>query len=297
MLLSGAAPSMKLEAAMPDPSLERCSTCFFPTEFHKVPLIGVKPYNHDSKMFTFGLPEDVSLDLPVCACLLVEGFDEEGEQAVRPYTPTSPNEQKGSFDLMVKIYEKGVVSQWLNNLPIGAQVGFKHIPFNIKSQYPFAGKKKINMICGGTGITPMYQALHKIVNTPGDVLQVVLLCGSRTPQDILLRKELESLVERSRTWYAPPRVKVVHVVGDSPDQALIEDWKGELGWGWQGELGWVDEAKVIKHAFPPAPDVLTLVCGVPSLYEAMCGPRTEEEVKEGSILARLGYSKDMVGKM
>ena len=98
-----------------------------------MPLIGVKPYNHDSKMFTFGLPEDVSLDLPVCACLLVEGFDEEGEQAVRPYTPTSPNEQKGSFDLMVKIYEKGVVSQWLNNLPIGAQVGFKHIPFNIKS--------------------------------------------------------------------------------------------------------------------------------------------------------------------
>jgi len=249
-----------------------------------VPLIDVKPCNYDSKIFTFGLPQDASLDLPVCACLLVEGFDKEGEQAVRPYTPTSPNEQKGSFDLMVKIYEKGVVSQWLNNLEIGAQVGFKHIPFNIKSQYPFSGKKKINMICGGTGITPMYQALHKIVNTPGDDLEVVLLCGNRTPQDILLRKELDAAVEKSNG-----RVKVVHVVGDTPDQAPIA--------GWTGELGWVDEAKVLKHAFPPAPDVLTMVCGVPGLYDVMCGPRTEEDVKEGSVLARLGYSKDMVGKM
>lgn len=46
-----------MTARMPDPSLERCSTCFFPTEFHEVPLIGVKQYNYDTKIFTFGLPE------------------------------------------------------------------------------------------------------------------------------------------------------------------------------------------------------------------------------------------------
>jgi hypothetical protein len=45
------------KASMPDPSLERCSTCFFPTDFHEVPLIGVKQYNYDTKIFTFGLPE------------------------------------------------------------------------------------------------------------------------------------------------------------------------------------------------------------------------------------------------
>ena len=133
---------------MPDPALERCSTCFFPTEFHQVPLIGVRSYNYDTKILSFGLPEAVSLDLPVCACLLVQGFDKAGEPAIRPYTPTSPNEQKGSFDLLVKIYEKGVVSQWLNNLETGAMVGFKHIPFNIKSQYPFAGKKKVSHTLG-----------------------------------------------------------------------------------------------------------------------------------------------------
>jgi len=272
------------KATAPDAALEFASTCFFPTDFHNVPLIAVKDYNYDTKVFTFGLPEGVSLDLPVCACLLVQGFDESGEPAIRPYTPTSSNTQKGSFELMVKIYEKGVVSQWLNNLKVGTLVGFKHIKFNIKAQYPFAGKTKINMICGGTGITPMYQALHKIVNTAGDNLNVTLLCGNRSPSDILLRKELDAAVEKSGG-----RVKVVHVVGDKPDMPAIP--------GWTGELGWVDEDKVKTHCFAPAPDVLTLVCGVPGLYDVMCGPRTEPEVKAGSVLDKLGYTMDMVGKM
>jgi len=91
-------------ATMPDPALERCSSCFFPTEFHDVPLVAVKEYNHDTKIFTFGLPAGVSLDLPVCSCILVKGTNADGEPAIRPYTPTSSNEQKDSFDLMVKVF-------------------------------------------------------------------------------------------------------------------------------------------------------------------------------------------------
>ena len=59
----------------------------------------------------------------------------------------------------------------------------------------------------------------------------------------------------------------------------------------------MDEDKVKRFCFAPGADVLTLVCGVPGLYDVMCGPRTEGEVKEGSVLARLGYTKDMVAKM
>jgi hypothetical protein len=43
-------------------------------EFHEVPLLQARWYNHDSKILTFGLPEDVSLDLPVCACVLLRGY-------------------------------------------------------------------------------------------------------------------------------------------------------------------------------------------------------------------------------
>ena len=48
---------------------------------------------------------------------------------MRPYTPTSSNEVRGSFDLLVKVYENGVVSKWLDGLALGTFVGFKHIPF------------------------------------------------------------------------------------------------------------------------------------------------------------------------
>ena len=57
-----------LTATMPDASLERCSSCFFPTEFHKVPLLGVRDYNYDTKVLTFGLPAGVSVSMQMLEC-------------------------------------------------------------------------------------------------------------------------------------------------------------------------------------------------------------------------------------
>jgi hypothetical protein len=139
----------------------------------------------------------------VCACLLVrapgrgrgsKGKDDwDGSDAVRPYTPISDNDLVGRFELLVKRYEGGAVSQYLHGLRLGAkvmspslrsdprrrnrpfralpppparssvpfevrrargrrpQVAFKHIKFNIKAQYPFAGKQSFTFLCAGTG--------------------------------------------------------------------------------------------------------------------------------------------------
>ena len=62
-------------------------------------------------------------------------------------------------------------------------------------------------------------------------------------------------------------------------------------------LGWIDKAKILKYCFPPAEDTLLFVCGLPPMYEALCGPRTEKAIKEGSVLHQLGYTADMVAKM
>ena len=45
--------------------------------------------------------------------------------AFRPYTPTSKREQKGSFDLLVKVYEKGVVSKHFGSLKVGDSLDIK----------------------------------------------------------------------------------------------------------------------------------------------------------------------------
>jgi len=114
------------KATMPDPALQWASSCFFPTTFHKVPLLSVKDYNYDTKIFTFALPEDVALDLPIASCLQMQGFDEEGNEAIRAYTPISSNSVTGSFELLVKVYPKGVVTKWLAGLKPGVGVSTAH---------------------------------------------------------------------------------------------------------------------------------------------------------------------------
>jgi cytochrome-b5 reductase len=180
-------------------------------------------------IYAFGLPEGQSLMLPVCACILLKapgkgrkdggGKDDfDGSDAVRPYTPMSDNSMTGKFELLVKRYDGGAVSSYLFGLEIGSQVEFKHIKFNVKTQYPFEGKKSFTMICGGSGITPMYQALHKLIGTEGDDRPIVLLYGNKTKEDILMITELE---EKAKSQ--PGRLKVVHVVGNRPDEPRGQD--------------------------------------------------------------------------
>ena len=128
----------------PEDGLERCSSCYLPTSWMAVPLIARREYNHNSTVYTFGLPGSQALDLPVCACVLLkapgrgrvkdggpEDFD-PAQDAVRPYTPCT--DLPGKFEIIVKRYDSGAASQYLHGLSIGAQVEFKHIPFNIKTQ-------------------------------------------------------------------------------------------------------------------------------------------------------------------
>jgi NAD(P)H-flavin reductase len=52
---------------------------------------------------------------------------------------------------------------------------------------------RINMIAGGTGITPMYQVMKEILSNPADKTCLRLLYANQTEEDILIRKELEGL--------------------------------------------------------------------------------------------------------
>jgi cytochrome-b5 reductase len=267
------------------------SSCFIGADFVPLELTGVVDYNHDSKIFEFGLPEGQSLNLPVCACILMKGKTSTGEDAVRPYTPVSDNSMLGKFQLLIKRYEEGVVSKYVHDgLKIGDKVEFKHIPFNVKIQHPFKAQtdaagpvRTVSMLCGGTGIAPMYQALHKVLNDSSDDTVVTLLYGNRSESDILLRKELEDLAAKH-----PKQLKLHNILGASAGDPAPE--------GWTGEVGWIDEEKIKRLCPPPAADTLMFVCGVPALYTALCGPRGDKSLPEDTVLAKLGYTPEMVSK-
>ena len=285
-------------AAAPDDGLERCSSCYLPTSWLALPLLEKREYNHDSTIYAFGLPEGQSLSLPVCACLLLKApgkgrnaaGENDGSDAIRPYTPISDNGMLGKFELIVKRYDGGAVSTFLHEAALGAQVEFKHIKFNIKAPYPFEGKSTFTMLCGGTGIAPMYQALWKLLNTEGDERKVTLIFSNKTKGDILLKEELDAYAKR-----LPNRFKLVYILGETADATPPEGWESTDAF--TAESGWIDEAKVQKYAFPPAADTMVFVCGVPGFYATACGPRNEKELAEGTILQKLGYSEEMVAKM
>lgn len=61
------------------------------------------------------------------------------------------------------------------------------------------------------------------------------------------------------------------------------------------EFSWVNEDTIRRHAFPPACDTKVFVCGLPSVYDKLCGPRGAP-LAQGSALANLGYTDDMILK-
>jgi cytochrome-b5 reductase len=81
--------------------------------------------------------------------------------------------------------------------------------------------KKVGMIAGGTGITPMYQLMKHILRHSDDKTQLSLIfanqvCSSasflsilQTEEDILIRAELEAMAKehkgRVNIWYTLDR--------------------------------------------------------------------------------------------
>ena len=78
-------------------------------------------------------------------------------------------------------------------------------------------------------------------------------------------------------------------------------FKPKLPDGWEGlhedrrELGWVNEEVIRKHAYPPSESTKVFVCGLPGVYEKLCGPRGTP-LQEGTALHRCGYTDDMIVK-
>ena len=291
---SGAIPSSL--TGPPTKALVEPGKCQFTSEFTAVALLERVAVSSTSSVLRFATPNTSQpLNLSTCACILAkadlpsqptsaddkeEKTGEATEVVVRPYTPISTNAQVGCFDLLVKHYPDGLMSQHMLNMPIGSTLSFKHIDFNIKLQYEKFQDKEIGMIVGGTGITPMLQALHAILGDADSKAKVSMLYGSQISSDILGNEMLSK-------WAADysDKLSVTHVLSNEPEDS-----------SWEGERGLIDKELIEKHL--PAPSLgdgaIIFVCGPPPMYDALSGPRGEDEVK--GVLGKMGYSPSQVYK-
>eukprot|EP00611_Tribonema_gayanum_P025857 TRINITY_DN6004_c0_g1_i3.p1 TRINITY_DN6004_c0_g1~~TRINITY_DN6004_c0_g1_i3.p1 ORF type:complete len:292 (-),score=113.20 TRINITY_DN6004_c0_g1_i3:337-1212(-) len=254
-------------------------TALDPQEWRQFTVKEITPLSHDTKKFTVALPsEEHELGMVTASCLMVEGTGLDGtSQVARPYTPTSLNGTKGHFELVIKKYDKGQVSSYMHGLSVGDAIKAKG-PFP-KIKLDPNMKKRLGLIAGGTGITPMYQCIQELLEADGDATEMVLLYGNKTPKDILLKSELDALAAKY------PRFSVVYKVGEADD-------------GWTGPVGHIGLEDCKQYLPPPSDDHMVFVCGPPPLMKAISGDKGPDKSQGAvdGVLKELGYKESMVYK-
>lgn len=192
----------------------------------------------------------------------------------RKYTPVTGDKCLGYVDFVIKVYYKkerpefpdgGKVSQYLDSLRIGDVInilgpvglltyhGMGVFSYGTK-QYP--PKKRIGMIAGGTGITPMLQVIKHILSRRDDHTEIFLLYANQTEDDILLRDCLEEYAtlypQQFRLWYTIDRPL-------RPDE-------------WHYSIGYIDMEMLQKHFLPYDTNTVALLCGPPPMVKNACIP-------------------------
>ena len=249
-----------------------------PKEWRKFRVTQVQPLTSNVKRIRFALDSpDHEMGLPVASCLLARAKI-SGKYEVRPYTPTTSNEEKGLMELVVKGYEQGKVSKFIVNLQIGDELEMKG-PFK---KYPYRPNTKaaIGMIAGGSGITPMVQVVKEVLRNADDTTQVRLLFANVSEEDIILRNELDALA-----YMYPDRFQVAYCLDTPPEN-------------WDGYSGYITKEMVEEFLPPPSQDNLMMVCGPPPMMFHISGNKAKDK-SQGELeclLREMNYTSSMVFK-
>ena len=259
-----------------------------PNEKYMLPLIEKEEISHDTRKYRFELPTNEHiLGLPVGQHIYLSATI-NNELVIRSYTPVSSDDDKGFVDLIVKVYQKNVhpkfpeggkLTQYMDEMLFGDKIAFRG-PSG-KMQYLGNGQfsikklrkdppqtmtvKNVNMIAGGSGITPMLQLITEVLKHLNDGTNLRLLYANQSEQDILLRNELDAIASKN-----PDKFKVWYTIDRATEQ-------------WTFSTGFINEEMIQQHLFAPSDNTITLMCGPPPMINFCCLP----------ILDKLGYSKEM----
>jgi cytochrome-b5 reductase len=180
---------------------------------------------------------------------------------LRSYTPTTLDDTKGHFDLVVKTYPTGLMSRHLSEMKVGDSIKvrgpkgqMKYIPNMVKH---------LGMIAGGTGITPMWydfppcrlihgrQMTQAILKNPEDKTQISLLYANNKEEDILLKSELDKAAKEHAD-----RFQVHYILLEAPKR-------------WNGSTGYITQEMMKERLAEPSEDSKVLLCGPPPMVKIM----------------------------
>lgn len=253
-----------------------------------VKLIDRKPISEDTRTYTFELSADKP-DLGLGTCQHVQlGFHLKDRMLIRSYTPTRPllpdgpsdnegNEQavkdgSGTFELTVKTYfptdaqPGGAMSNILDCMPIGEEIEVRgptgEIVYNGNGSFTISGKEytfnKINLVLGGSGITPGYSLIARALLASSDKTQIRVVDANKSEKDILLREKLDGFEKDS-----DGRLKITHVLSHPSDE-------------WTGKKGHVNPDIIKESLFEPRPETGVFLCGPPAMIQKAALPALKD---------------------
>lgn len=220
----------------------------------------------DTKIFTFTLDHaEQEIGLPIGQHLMIRLRDPVTREAIiRAYTPLSDSVvERGKLDVLIKIYRAsedgkykgGAMTMALDSIPLGHWVEFKgpvgRFEYLGRGLCTIGGKekkvKRFVMVCGGSGITPIFAVLRAVMKDAEDTTECVVLNGNRCEEDILCRTEMDGLVKGKQNC------KLVHTLTRPRAE-------------WTGSKGRMDRAMFDREIGPPKSskanrDELVLICG------------------------------------
>lgn len=232
-------------------------------EWTKATLTEKKNVSWDTRIFVFDLEhKKQTLGLPIGQHLMIKVQDSTNKEVViRSYTPMSDTNLVGKMELLVKIYfpsdtiPGGKMTLALDKLPLGSAIDCKgptgRFEYLGNGRVSISGKvhqlRSFKMICGGTGITPIFQVLRAVMQDTQDPTMCVVLDGNRQEDDILCRADLDAYVALDGR-----KCTVVHTLTKGSDL-------------WTGRRGRISEALLAEYA-PTEEQSMVLICG-PSAME------------------------------
>ncbi|KAI1841879.1 hypothetical protein JX266_011957 [Neoarthrinium moseri] len=220
-----------------------------PTTYQTLPLVSKILIAPNTYRFIFELPTPQTvLGLPIGQHVTIAASI-DGKTVSRSYTPVSNNADQGVLELVIKCYPDGLLTgQYLANLKEGDEVQFRGPKGAMR--YRPGVCKKIGMLAGGTGITPMYQLIRAICEDDRDTTEISLIYANRTEDDILLRDELEVMAKKY-----PKNFKLFYLLDSPPPN-------------WSYGSGYVTKDMMAARFPAPSADSKVMICGPPGMVKA-----------------------------
>lgn len=227
-------------------------------QYYGVTVRAIKDFGNDTRHFELALEAGRTLEF-VAGQFVAVLCPKDGKLIRRAYSMASPPEEKGQIDLIVKLVQGGVVTNWFWTLKEGGR--FKvHGPYG-KFILPEVIDFDPIFVAVGTGIAPFRSMVHHLFHI-GFQRKIGLLFGARYDTMIPYHKDWLKLAQGHPHFTYIPTVS-----RPSPN--------------WRGETGYV-QTKIEKFFSDPM-GRRVYICGLNEMIQA---------VQEACL--QQGYRKDQI---